>query len=123
MLRIVYSYIKIDNKKLSYIRSVIYWAANCMSTSQTLVDDSLFLDYFLEGRKQAQQVYSLGSQHVGEEASNRMIDKEHWSGIRQKYIINKQNDDIDTLTTIYLYSHTSSMLATSSSSSLRILET
>ena len=77
MLRVVYSYIKIDNKKLSYIRSVIYWAANCMSTSQTLVDDSLFPDYFLEGRKQAQQVYSLGSQHVGEEASNRIIDKEH----------------------------------------------
>jgi hypothetical protein len=28
----VYSYLKIDDKKLSYLRSLIYWAGNRMST-------------------------------------------------------------------------------------------
>jgi hypothetical protein len=102
VLTLVYAYLNIDNKKLSYIRSIIYWAANCMSILRSVeLIVSLLLGYLLESRKQDQQVSDLGQRWGMGWKSKKEISMEK----DMKYIKNKQSDDTDIVTTKQTSSH------------------
>jgi hypothetical protein len=51
-LILVYAYFNIDDKKKSYIRSLIYWAANCTSiTPSTLMVVCFLTTFWKAGNK------------------------------------------------------------------------
>lgn len=106
-LIVVYAYLNIDDKKKSYIRSLIYWAANCTSTMSLSAYDSLLPYHLLESRKQAQLVYHLDAKLVTLGTDG------------QEYIINIRHEHdryTDKLTTTFHFPGPDQL--TSSSSSL-----